>query len=174
MKVFIYAAFSLLLFSCNASKKSAIENNKKDKMPEQVAIVSGCPTDGECTSELMDGKKIVFEKEESTGMMYPKFPEELTEKVVKFEYNRKTDPRVMDASYREEVYFEMPSQNGTWKDKELQELKMVYGRFCFCDKDSVGYFKVDNGTLTKDDNGITLSFENEQGPKVIKEITFSF
>lgn len=174
MKVFICAVFSLLLFSCNTSKKTTAESHKINDMPDRVEVISGCPKDSECTSKLMEGKKIVFEKEESTGMMFPKFAEKLTGKVVKFEYNKKTDPRIMDASYREEVYFEMPSKNGTWKDKELVELNVVYGRFCFCDKDSVGYFKVDHGTLTKNENGITFSFENEQAPQILKEISFSF
>lgn len=174
MRVFVYAAFSLLLFSCNASKKSMAESHKMNDMPDHIEVVSGCPAHGKCTIELMESKKIDFQKEKSTGMMYPKFADEMTGKVVKFEYDRKTDPKIMDASYREEVYFEMPSKNGTWKDKELEKLNVVYGRFCFCDKNSVGYFKVDHGTLTKDENGITFSFENKEAPQIMKEISFSF
>jgi hypothetical protein len=67
--------------------------------------------------------------------------------VVKFHYKRDEVKGVMDAGLSEYVYLEFDPEDEQiiLKDKELQKVKMVYGRICFCTDN--GYYPVKQGNL---------------------------
>jgi hypothetical protein len=55
-------------------------------------------------------------------------------------------------------------------DKELKDITFLYGRFCYCQKNSVGYVKVDNGRLKIENGQMRFQFKNGKIPQIIDEV----
>lgn len=109
-------------------------------------------------------------------MLYPQFVENPKTNVIKFRFHQDSPEGVADGQYTEEVYFEVENreQKLLLKNEELQQVKLLYRRSCFCERGSVGYVKVENGQLeySRQENKIliSLNFENNQIPQVLQDI----
>jgi hypothetical protein len=161
----------LVLFASCSCKKNAV-------LPV-ANLTSICPKDGDCKVEVFDGKSMVVKTTESESIFY-ELEENPAKKVVKYTYNRKVKGDIQDASYREEVIFEVPAkeEKATYNDESLQEVKLLFGRFCYC-KGQTGYYKIESGSLRISKNKemkttqINLTLKTAKVPQIIETIAIS-
>ncbi|HMI06592.1 MAG TPA: hypothetical protein VK528_03525 [Flavobacterium sp.] len=164
MKKIVGLLFAFLLLSCGAKKPSG---------PTIAALLSECPKNGTCTVKILSHKSMVVTQDDY-GMHY-KLEENPEKNVVLYTYSRTIKGDVQDASYREEVVFEVNNdlKNGILSDPDLQSSKMLFGRFCFC-KGQTGYYNVTNGKMALDlDKNLSLDFTVSEIPQVIKQLRIS-
>lgn len=135
---------------------------------------SNCPSDGACTFEVLKNSGLEIKSDEF-GKLYPEIIPG-NKLVVKYEYKRKEVENTMDSSYSEFIYFELENLEDHFylKDLELQKVKLLYGRICFC-RNATGYFKITEGALLIDSLNkklrINLNFKTPKKiPQIISEI----
>ena len=133
-----------------------------------------CPDSGNCEFEVLRNSTLNIKTDEF-GKLYP----EVTtgdKVVIKFHYKKIVPENVMDANYSEFVYLEVNEYEPQLmlKDNELQKVKMLFGRICFC-RDAMGYFRVTEGILYLfNSNGnlkIDLTFKVNKVPQIITKVT---
>jgi len=96
--------------------------------------------------------------------------------VIQFVYEKDLDKVAYDGGYREEVVFEFPNaiSEQNYTDEELQNTKMLFGRYCFC-RGKTGLYKVREGKLhiisSKKATHFELQFKINEVPQVIYEIS---
>lgn len=157
-----------LLFSCSSVKPEADE--KKIELPPPHI---NCPEKGDCTFEVLRDSELLLKYDEQ-GKLYPEITEG-SQIVIKYHYARDEKKDVVDDSYSEFIYLEIDpnEQQMILKDKELQKVKMIFGRICFC-KGSNGYFKVTNGSLflfNKNRNlQLRTTFKVNKVPQLVENI----
>jgi hypothetical protein len=112
--------------------------------------------------------------------LYYELEENPAKKVVKYTYNRKVKGDLQDASYREEIIFEINSnaEESNFVDESLKEAKLLFGRFCYC-KGQTGYYKIESGSLRISKNKemettqINLTLKTAKVPQIIETIAIS-
>lgn len=114
--------------------------------------------DGYYTTELQENKQLSIKKEEATGYLYPDITEG-NNLVILFNYNKKAPEGIADGNHSETIHFEIPKEFNSLhkKDKELTDVKLLYGKHCFCE--DAGYYKVLNGELSVIKQNSKISFE---------------
>ena len=160
----------LILASCGSKKSTAVLS---------ASLTSACPKDGDCKVEVFDRKSMVVKTTE-TGSLHYELEESTSKKVVKYTYNRKVKGDIQDASYREEIVFEINSnvEESAFVDESLQDAQLLFGRFCYC-KGQTGYYKIDSGSLRISKNKesetiqINLNFKTNKVPQVIESLAIS-
>ncbi len=162
MKKIVIVLLVFILFSC-AIKKPATTFSITE-------LLSDCPTAGTCTVELFQNKSMVinFDNNRNTYSLADNFEKN----VVVFTYNKTVKGNLQDTGYREEVIFETEKTVAelNFQDIQLQSTQMLFGRFCYC-KGQTGYYKVRDGKLKLDKNGIVvLDFSISEVPQIIKHI----
>ncbi len=174
MKYFL----TFLLFSSIISCKSVkLHHDNKDKPVQSITInQDACPEGMDCSVELLKNKAISYQTEASTGKLYPVFVMDSASRVLKFTFTKAVqDKQVMDAGYKEEIIFEWPKSKSelNLQDVNMQKVHFLFGRFCFCPRNTVGYFKVKQGTLKIDLQGhLSFSFKNDRDlPQRIHEFS---
>jgi len=140
MRSFLLFFFLSVLTSCSAGKDQTAEN-KVVLPPPHV----NCPKGGDCSFEVLKNSRLNLKKDD-IGKLYPEVAEG-DKMVIKFHFKKDEVKGVMDAGLSEYVYleFDPEDQQIILKDKELQKVKMVYGRICFCTDN--GYYQVKQGNL---------------------------
>jgi len=155
------------LASCDA-QKSQSEREQDLIPPPQI----NCPKGGNCTFEVLENSSLNI-KRDGIGKLYPEITQG-DKLVIKYHYEKIVDKNIMDAGLSEYVYLEIdPSaQHIILKDKELQRVKMIYGRICRCS--DMGYYPVKEGDLfifNKNGNlHIKSTFKVKNIPQVIHEL----
>ena len=163
MKKIILLPFAILAVFC------APKQTTKTSVDRTAFI---CPTDGTCSVELFTDKKLEL-KTDSYGGNYYQILDNTGTTVVHYQYNRKTDPQLADASYREEVLFEINAEKPalTLEDAELASVKAVYGRYCYC-RGQTGLYPIKQGTLsvTKIEGKVQykMQFKIDDVPQIIQ------
>ena len=160
----------LILASCGSKKSTAALS---------ASLTSACPKDGDCKVEVFDKKSMVVKTTETSSLHY-ELEESTSKKVVKYTYNRKVKGDIQDASYREEIVFEINSdvEESAFVDESLQDVQLLFGRFCYC-KGQTGYYKIDSGSLRISKNKemkttqINLAFKTNKVPQIIEAITIA-
>lgn len=163
--IYLISVFFLVL-SCSTVKKSTREN-------KPLLTENSCPEGGDCVFEVLKDSELKIKSDEF-GKLYPEIiaGDHL---VIKYQFKKKEVKNTVDGSYSEYVYFEInkKDQRLILRDSELQKVKMLYGRICFCRK-AIGYFKVTDGTLFlfNDQNKLSmnLNFTVKKVPQKITEI----
>jgi hypothetical protein len=169
-KLFLIPTAFLFSFCC--SNKDTIKKNEEPI--SKLTIESTCPPDGDCHAEIHKNKSLEVKKDD-LGSIYTNIIDNETTSVIVYQYNRKVKGDLQDAGYREEVVFEINNSDKELilNNENLQQTKMLYGRFCFC-KGQTGYYKVENGNLTlkqnKDAISFNIDFSITQVPQIIKSI----
>lgn len=157
-----------ILASCSSAKPESSEN-KIQLPPPHI----NCPEKGDCTFEVLKNSNLSL-KFNDQGQLYP----EVTagdQIVIKYHYKKDEREDVMDDSYSEFVYLEIDpnAQQIVLRDKELQKVKMIFGRICFC-KGSNGYFRVTSGNLflfNKNNNlQLRTNFKVNKIPQLVESI----
>ncbi len=168
MRPYFYCVFVFVLLSCAATKEQ--DKDQKASIPPPHI---NCPEDGDCSFEIMKNSILKLNYSD-TGQLYPEVVEG-DKIVVKFHYKKESVKDVMDSGYSEYVYLEFdPNESQIiLKDKELQKVKMVFGRICYC-KGAMGYFPVVNGNLflfNRDGNlQLRTSFKVNKIPQIVQHI----
>ncbi|HLP64248.1 hypothetical protein [Flavobacterium sp.] len=175
MKTVLLFSLSLFLNSCSC-KKSTVDN-QAGTMTKTTTLLSDCPTDGKCTIEIFPNKSMNIQTD-GTGAMYNQLVDSKETSVIVYQYNRDVPEGLQDGNYREEIIFEIKNSDSNLviSGNDLQQSKMLFGRFCFC-RGQTGYYKVTDGNLnlTQKDKSITfnLSFTVNEVPQIIKTIQAS-
>ena len=171
MKFFALILIPLFFVTCKNGKKATATEPLGKKMAS-VEITEGCPgKKGTCKFEVMPGQSYHIETD-GTGMMRPVMEKNAETMVIKFTYSRGQKEKQIDGQYREEVYAIIPAGKSKFEavDKELKDITFLYGRFCYCQKNSVGYVKVDNGRLKIENGQMRFQFKNGKIPQIIDEV----
>ncbi|WP_162984924.1 hypothetical protein [Mesonia aquimarina] len=141
---------------------------------QNVTLESACKKSGDCIVEVMEDTSILMQKDDA-DMLFPKFITNTSSKVIKFTYTQKMAQEAEDAQYKEEVIFEIPSQENTlfYENDNLQKVKLIHGRFCYC-KGAAGYFKITEGRLSIKNGKLQLDFKNNSVPQIIDSLELSY
>lgn len=166
MKKALIPLIVILLLSCSA-KKNGIN-------PTAVALLSECQKNANCTVKLLQHKSMAV-KQDEFGSQYYTLEDNPEKNVIVYTYSLTGKGDVQDASYREEIVFEIGNARTNLKfvDSDIQSSKMLFGRFCYC-KGQTGYYKVTHGKMDLDqDNKLSLDFTVTEVPQIIKHIQLS-
>lgn len=164
----ILCSLLFLSLSCSTTKEQKSEERASLPPPH-----INCPENGDCSFEVFKNSALNLAYD-STGKLYPEVTDGV-KIVIKYHYKRKTIENTMDSSYSEYVYFEFdPNEKQIiLKDNELQKVKMIFGRICYC-KGSMGYFPVRKGNLFLfNSNGnlhVRTTFKMNKVPQIIDQI----
>jgi hypothetical protein len=159
--LFFFTAF----LSCGSNKHT---NTYSETQPVS------CPENGICTFELLQNKRLEIKKD-AFGKTYYSLEDDATKNTIRYVYTLNNDKNIQDSSYREEVVFEVNSDEMIIKKAgtELQKTKMLFGRFCFC-RGATGYYKVEEGKLllkkNKESYTIDLGFRITEVPQIVTKI----
>lgn len=164
--VYLIIVFSIL-FSCKS-------NHKASNPSRQISPDINCPEGGNCTFEVLENSKLEILQDEF-GELYPEIA--VGDKlVIKYHFkkiNAKKD--LVDNNYSEYIYLEIDKNDEQLilKNEELQKVKMLYGRICFC-RNSMGYFRIKEGQLFLFNKNkkltINLNFKGNKVPQLTKVI----
>jgi len=141
-KIFTLLAVTVLMAGCNTTKGVAGTN----WLGKKTTIASVCPENGTCTATRE------FEKGLNLQGFQELYPQDIFNPetiLVKYEFERKKgEDLYADDFYKEEVFMEIPAKafKKQYKDAELEQVKLVYGKHCYC-KGEAGYYKITTGTL---------------------------
>ncbi len=156
----------LLIVGCASSKEQKDPNTIP---PPRV----NCPEGGDCSFEVLQNSSFAV-KTDKTGATYVEI-EEGDKVVIRYQYEKDPVPDAMDSGYSEYLYFEIDPGRVelSLKDSDLQQVKMTFGRICYC-KGAMGYFPVRKGNLliyqNKGDLLVRTSFSVPKVPQITKEI----
>ena len=170
MKKLSLIAVLVLFASCSCKKNTVLP---------VANLTSICPKDGDCKVEVFDRKSMVVKTTETSSLHY-ELEESTSKKVVKYTYNRKVKGDIQDASYREEIIFEINSnaEESNFVDESLQDAQLLFGRFCYC-KGQTGFYKIESGSLRISKNKemettqINLTLKTTKVPQIIEAIAIS-
>lgn len=140
----IILSFIFFILSCNCMDRA----NGGKKTNEITRILSSnCPDDGICKLELHKNKTIQIKKD-NIGKLYYNLVDSEKKSVVYFEYSRNVNKDIQDASYREEILFEIENNTSLKEltNNDLKQANMLFGKHCFC-RSEAGYYIVHNGSL---------------------------
>lgn len=171
MKTLLLLSITVVLASCSCKKNVA---DSPKVTAGQVSPKLVCPDDGQCTIELLRNKILVIKTDE-TGAMYRQLDDSEETSVIVYQYNRNVPEGLQDGHYREEIIFEIKNSdtNLSLSGNELQQTKMLFGRFCFC-RGQTGYYKVTNGELNvnqdKENIMFRLNFTITEVPQIIQSV----
>lgn len=173
MKHISILIISLPLFLFCSNKK-AIAHKK-----EAINIVSkqsNCPNDGKCTVEIFKNKSLEVLKDD-IGAIYYKMLDAKNSSIIKYTYKRNPpNENLQDGNYSEEVIFEINNADDKidLTDLNLQNTKMLFGRFCYC-KGQAGYFKIVKGNLKLERNKkeiqFNVAFTIAEVPQILQLLT---
>lgn len=178
--------FIFITISCT-SQKNKLTKNKVVTVKSDLDLVkttpnkkqlNNCPADGICTIEILKNKSLVI-KTDDIGAIYYQMEDNNTTSVIVYSYNKKTEAGLQDASYKEEIIFEISNSETKilLSNNDLQKTKMLFGRHCYC-KGQAGYFKVTEGNLklvkSNTKTTLNLDFKVKQVPQIITSIDTTF
>lgn len=161
---------SIIISCCNT--KSAALSKKA-----MAVLQSECPENGSCVIVSSPGKSMSVDEDEYGNLHYT-LKDDSSKSVFAVTYNRNVPKDVQDGTYREEIIFECDNLNksAVIEGEALQNVKLLFGRFCYC-KGQTGYYKINKGSLMiSGDNKqrvFSLNFTNTQTPQVLSSVKFT-
>lgn len=171
MRFILIFSFLTIISSCKSNKTNITTQSKEFSIAK---LESDCPSDGNCRIKIEKNKQLLL-KSDYIGKLYYELMNDTSKSVVIYEYSRNTPKDLQDASYREEIIFEIPNNTNQidFIDSELGNLKMLFGRHCFC-RGQAGYYPVKQGkiNLINENNNIrfSLQFTVNDVPQIINNI----
>ncbi|WP_370478925.1 hypothetical protein [Tamlana flava] len=159
----------VFMVSCKCKKEVASLQNKK-------VDYTVCPENGTCSFENYRNKSLKIEEGDFNQIYLAMVDGHNL--VLKFEYKKDNDKKLLDGSYREEVFIELPLKNFEVETTDLKNKNLFFARWCYC-KGQTGYYKINEGSLKvfklNDDKAkINLKFKISEVPQVITEISETF
>jgi len=167
--------FLLPLFVVNACKtQTGTVISSENTKTEQVENKVGCPEEGACTVAVHQNKNLVI-KEDGTGALYPEMVAG-ENMVVVYTYSKEGPEGTVDGNYSETVHFEIPAtaENLSIENASLSEVKLLYGKQCFC-RGEAGFYLISNGKLLVEKTATALvfdlKFKVEKTSQVVSDIS---
>ena len=163
MKKILVLLLIITVFTGCKCKKEAVQNDKELTMK----ISNECPENAVCTQEIFKDSALKVEIDGANKPYYTVVKQSGTT-VYKYEMAENQDQQYVDGGYREEIIFELPSnfKNGTITDNTITNTKALFGVFCYC-KGKAGYYPIEEGSITKTDESITIEIPSiVEGQKV--------
>ena len=167
IRLFILA---LLVVGC---KSSQINTSLEELNEKHTVILSNCIDKAVCNIEIIPKSNLLI-KEDEFKNTYIEF-EKGNNTIIKYQLKKNELPNTADSHYSEIIYLEIDNYNKSLylKNEELQQVKMIYGRLCYC-KGSSGYFKVKKGylelILSKNKLSLNANFNVENIPQIVSQI----
>lgn len=96
--------------------------------------------------------------------------------VISYSYDQGHDPELPDSGYHEAIHFEIDNEKPEVElsGRELAKANVLFGRWCFCPKGTVGNFPVYDGKLSIVREGkklrVRLNFNVPETTQVINQI----
>lgn len=177
MRFFSAILFSFILlnlWACKSSQKTT-ESSSQTKSEEKTLLKMDSVKNVAKKIYLLKNKKL--EILDNNGSLYYKIVDSDKTNVVQFFYEKDLDKVAYDGGYREEVIFEVPNNTieQHYSDAELQNTKMLFGRYCFC-RGQTGLYKVNKGKLhvksSKKEIHFELRFKIAEVPQVTNEVMY--
>ena len=157
-KMIALLAFSAVAISCSTTK--GVEST--NWLGKKVTMISVAPENGKVTATREFEKGLNLN---GFNELYPQTHFDPEKILVEYSFDRnKSEKPVADDFYKEELFLEIPAKafKKQYKDAELEEVKLVYGKHCYC-KGEAGYYKITQGTLKIDHSDkqtkVKLSFK---------------
>lgn len=151
-------AFAAVAVSCSTTK--GVEST--NWLGKKVTMVSVAPENGKTAATREYEKSLNLNGFEQ---LYPQTIYNPETVLVQYNYDRnKAKENYADDFYKEELFLEIPAKafKKEYKDGELEQVKLVYGKHCYC-KGEAGYYKITQGTLKIDHSDkqtkVKLSFK---------------
>ena len=177
MKILYLTALIFIICSCKCKKdvNNLTENQDSAMISNKVEMIKQpCPENGVCKVEILKNQSLDIKTDEFGSIYYNKIDNPDTS-IVQYSYNRNVQKGLQDASYREDIVFEIKNdvKQLSLSNADLQTVKMLYGRFCFC-RGATGNYKIIDGdlNLTKNSNKVafTLQLKNNKVPQIINNL----
>jgi hypothetical protein len=176
-KIFFLLPIILLFASCKCKTAATSDVTKTTIMDDSNKNITKtfCLDDGKCTTEIFRNTSLDVKTDEFGSIYYNKIENPETSVIV-YKYNRNVPKGLQDGNYSEQIVFEINNSDKTMtlSNLELQQTKMLFGRFCYC-KGSAGNFKVEKGNLNlKQKNNevqFDLDFKITKVPQLINAIS---
>jgi hypothetical protein len=160
----------LLVVGC---KSSQINTSLEELNEKHTVLLSNCIDNAVCNIELIPKSNLLI-KEDEFKNTYIEF-EKGNNTIIKYQLKKNELPNTADSHYSEIIYLEIDNYNKSLnlKNEDLQQVKMIYGRLCYC-KGSSGYFKVNKGSLelilSKNKLSLNANFNVENIPQIVSQI----
>lgn len=160
----------LLVVGC---KSSQINTSLEELNEKHTVLLSNCIDNAVCNIELLPKSNLLI-KEDEFKNTYIEF-EKGNNTIIKYQLKKNELPNTADSHYSELIYLEIDNYNKSLnlKNEDLQQVKMIYGRLCYC-KGSSGYFKVNKGSLelilSKNKLSLNANFNVENIPQIVSQI----
>ena len=174
MKKLLFYFLIILIISCKPVQKTNVETQGNIINTGIITEnLTNCPENSTCTFELIPNKSIEFKKD-NIGIEYPIISDG-TKTLLKYTFNKNFEKGLQDGFYTEINYAELENiENITLKDKDLQNVKLYFGRLCYC-KGETGYFPIETGTfsiqkISKNEVNFNIDFTISQVPQIISNI----
>ena len=170
MKYICLFILVLLVVGC---KTSQINTSLEELNEKHTVILSNCIDNAVCNIEIIPKSNLLI-KEDEFKNTYIEF-EKGNNTIIKYQLKKNELPNTADSHYSEIIYLEIDNYNKSLylKNEELQQVKMIYGRLCYC-KGSSGYFKVKKGSLelilSKNKLSLNANFNVENIPQIVSQI----
>lgn len=146
----------------------ALQKTEEERAVKSFDLKS-CPENGSCIVELMENTILDLQKD-GVGKFFTREASSDSHDLYKITFERKqVDERIMDAQYKEVVYFQLPKNTKRLdlKDNALGEVELVYGRLCFC-PNQTGYQRIQSGSFSytsqKDTAQVDIQLQPEDWP----------
>ncbi|MBW3520304.1 hypothetical protein [Flavobacterium sp. NKUCC04_CG] len=171
----------VILLACCTTVKRTLKESQAEAASNKFKVTSYCPIEGDCAVKRIPNMSLVVKKDIDGGVaggMYYQLVENAGTEVVIYTYEKAMDDALLDGFYKEEIIFEIPSQSQRLilENRVLQDVKMLFGRFCYC-KGQAGYFQVKQGKLDlrRTDKKIkaALTFKVLEVPQLINTVSFT-
>lgn len=170
MKKFVLIVLIFSLLGCKSNRINTILNNLEEK---HTFNITNCIENAICSIEIIPKSTLLVKSDEFKNTYIE--IEKGNHTIIKYELKKNEIQNTADSNYSELLYIEIDNHNNTLvlKDKELQQVKMTYGRLCYC-KGTSGYFKVKKGKLElilkKNELTLNTNFSIENIPQIITQI----
>lgn len=138
-------AIAAVAVSCATTK--GVEST--NWLGKKVTMVSVAPENGKVTATREYEKALNLNGFEQ---LYPQTIYNPETVLVQYSFDRnKAKENYADDFYKEELFLEIPKKafKKEYKDAELEQVKLVYGKHCYC-KGEAGYYKITQGILKID------------------------
>jgi len=170
MKNLYLCILFLLIVGCKSGKINTLLE-KLDK--KHITVLSNCIDNAQCTIEIIPNSNLMI-KEDAFKNTYIEI-ENGVHTIIKYQFKKNELPNTADSQYAELLYLEIDNYNKRLhlKNEELQQVKMIYGKLCFC-KGSSGFFKVKNGDLelllSKNKLSLITNFNVENMQQMVSQL----
>ena len=168
-----YICLFILVLLAVGCKSSQINTSLEELNEKHTVLLSNCIDNAVCKIEIIPKSNLLIKKDEFKNT-YIEF--EIGNKtIIKYQLKKNELPNTADSHYSEIIYLEIDNYNKSLylKNEELQQVKMIYGRLCYC-KGSSGYFKVNKGSLelilSKNKLSLNANFNVENIPQIVSQI----